>query len=156
MDASKVLKHLDVFWVIQNALLTISIWTHRSNAFLMFLLSTPNTLTTFLLLPINEPEASIHIMFLATTSWVFFGPTKWFVIPNFMLFKISWFCIIDCTLVRYLETTFCKIEWLRNFSRIKCWMEGSKSLVRFQAIVVSFLAISSITFYGFHHNFQEF
>jgi len=45
-----------------------------------FFLSTPHNLTTFLLLPIDEPEASVHTMFLATTSWVFLGPTKWLVI----------------------------------------------------------------------------
>ncbi len=73
-------------------------------------LSTPNTLATFLLLPIDELEANIHKMFLAATSWVCFGPTKWLMIPNFMLFKISWFGLIDCTLARYLGTTFCRIE----------------------------------------------
>jgi hypothetical protein len=56
-------------------------------------LSTPNTLATFLLLQIDEPKTNIHTMSLATTSWVYFGPTKWLVILDFMCSKFldfSW------------------------------------------------------------------
>jgi hypothetical protein len=76
--------------------------------------------------------------------------------PRFHVFKISWFFLIDYTLVRYSWITFCMIEWLKNFSRIECWMEGSKSLISSRAIVASFLVISIVTFCGYVLNFQEF
>jgi len=66
--------------------------------------------------------------------------------PIFHVAQDSWFCLIDCTLIRYARTAFCRIEWSRNFLMIACWMEGSKSLISSRAIVASFLAILAITF----------
>jgi hypothetical protein len=47
--------------------------------------------------------------FLAVISWICFGPTKWLLVLDFMLFKISWFCLIDYTLIRYSIIAFCRI-----------------------------------------------
>lgn len=68
--------------------------------------------------------------------------------PRFHVVRNFWFRLIDCRSVRYSWITFCRIKWLKNFSKIKCWMEGSKPLVSFRAIVASFLAILAVTFCG--------
>ncbi len=82
----------------------------------IFLLSTPNTQTTYLLLLLLSNVARLHTISLAIIKRPKFWPIKWFDKPNFRFSTTTWFSFILLGSHKYFRTQFCNKLCPKTFS----------------------------------------